>query len=106
DAAKKFVDDLYDIIKNVKVLYSYIVPMEDLQDQQTHRHTSATHCYLCKNPFTEENHKVRDHDHLTEEYRGPACNACNINYKLPHFIPVVLNNLSGYDAHFIIPQLG
>ncbi|WP_143442536.1 endonuclease domain-containing protein, partial [Klebsiella pneumoniae] len=66
----------------------------------------ATVCFICENTFTLDNIKVRDHDHLTGEYRGPACNTCNINYKLPSFIPVVLHNLSGYDAHFIIPELG
>ncbi|WP_205068506.1 endonuclease domain-containing protein, partial [Vibrio cholerae] len=63
-------------------------------------------CYLCNKVFTEDNIKVHDHCHLTGVYRGAACNACNINFKLPNFVPVVLHNLSGYDAHFIIPELG
>lgn len=105
NAAKRFVDELYDIANKVEILYSYIVPMEDLSDQQNLQHLSATTCYICCGPFTEENGKVRDHDHLTGLYRGAACNACNINYKLPKFIPVVLHNLSRYDAHFIVPEL-
>lgn len=105
-AAKRFVDDLYDIAEKVSTLYSYIVPMENLTDLQELCHQMEDICYLCKKDFTEDNIKVRDHDHLTGAYRGAACNACNINFKLPKFVPVVLHNLSGYDAHFIIPELG
>lgn len=106
NAASKFVDDLYVIARKVHTLYNYIVPMEDLDENQEEQHNSASRCYLCENPFTDVNGKVRDHDHLTGYYRGAACNSCNINYKLPNFIPIILHNLSGFDAHFIIPQLG
>lgn len=106
EAAKRFVDDLYDIADKVSTLYSYIVPMEKLTDLQELCHLVSDVCYLCEKEFTESNVKVRDHDHLTGAYRGAACNACNINFKLPNFVPVVLHNLSGYDAHFIIPELG
>ena len=80
--------------------------MKTLLENERELHNSALRCYLCEMEFTEDNGKVRDHDHLTGIYRGPACNRCNINYKLPRFIPVVLHNLSGYDAHFIVPELG
>lgn len=106
DAATKFIDDLYDIANKVERMYSNIIPMKALSNDELLRHQTATTCYLCNCDFVLGNHKVRDHDHLTGNYRGPACNNCNINYKLPRFIPVILHNLSGYDSHFIIPQLG
>lgn len=106
NAAKKFVDEMYDIAEKVKILYGYVVPMEPLEELEILRHGEATQCYLCEEEFTDENYKVRDHDHLTGKYRGPACNSCNLNYKLPKFISIVFHNLSKYDAHFIIPELG
>jgi len=106
DAATRFVDQLYDVARKVEQLYGNIVPMSQLVEEQLRDYDSATLCYLCGNAFTHDNIKVRDHDHLTGLYRGPACNRCNINYKLPNFIPVVLHNLSGYDSHFIVPELG
>lgn len=105
-ASEKFIDALYEITKKVEIMYKCIVPMLNLNDSEQRKHNSATKCYICENNFTTENVKVRDHDHLTGLYRGPACNNCNLNYKLPNFIPVVFHNLSGYDSHFIIPQLG
>lgn len=105
-AAEKFLDELYDICKKVEILYSYIVPMESLTQCEERKHEEANVCYICMEGFTENNMKVRDHNHLTGSYRGPACNNCNINYKLPNFIPVVMHNLSRYDAHFIVPHLG
>lgn len=106
NASSKFLDDLYDIATKVEILYGNIIPMAALTEDELQLHDNAITCYICNNVFTKDNGKVRDHDHLTGKYRGPACNSCNINFKLPRFIPVLLHNLSGYDSHFIIPELG
>ncbi|WP_143442465.1 endonuclease domain-containing protein, partial [Klebsiella pneumoniae] len=90
-----FFDDLYDIAEKTSIIYSFVVPMEPLSDLQELCHQMSVVCYLCSKGFSDENVKVRDHDHLTGIYRGAASNSCNINYKLPNFIPVVLHNLSG-----------
>jgi len=106
EAARKFVDDLYIIAGKVEKMYKDVAYMTPMTDHEKHQHNLATTCYLCRSTFTLDNAKVRDHDHLTGAYRGAACNSCNLNYKIPFFIPVVLHNLSGYDSHFIIPELG
>ena len=31
---------------------------------------------------------------------------CNLRHKIPSYIPVVFHNLSGYDAHLFIRELG
>ena len=49
--------------------------------------------------------KVRDHDHLTGLYRGPACNSYNLKLKYKPHIPIISHNFTGYDNHFIIPEL-
>ena len=66
----------------------------------------ATKCHICYKPFTLRDPKVRDHCHYTGLYRGPAHSLCNLRYKIPSYIPVVFHNLSGYDAHLFIRELG
>ena len=48
--------------------------------------------------------KVKDHCHYTGKFRGAAHSKCNLNYKVPKNIPIVIHN-AGYDTHFIISQL-
>ena len=66
----------------------------------------ATKCHICFKGFQEDNPNVRDHCHYTGLYRGPAHRICNLRYKIPRCIPIVSDNLSEYDAHLIIRELG
>ena len=51
-----------------------------------------------------ENRKnVEDHCHYTGKLRGAAHSICNLNYKVPKDIPIIIHNNS-YDTHFIINQ--
>ena len=45
--------------------------------------------------------KVKDHCHYTGKFRGAAHSKCNLNYKVPKDIPIIIYN-AGYDTHFII----
>ena len=47
-----------------------------------------------------------DHCHYTGRYRGPTHRNCNLRYRILSYIPVVFHNLSGYDAHLFIKELG
>ena len=38
------------------------------------------------------------------KFRGAAHSICNLNYKVPKDIPMVIH-ISSYDTHFIISQL-
>ena len=62
-------------------------------------------CHICERAIGDDI-KVKDHCHLTGKYRGAAHQDCNLKYKEPSFIPVIFHNLSGYDAHLFIKQLG
>ena len=44
--------------------------------------------------------------HFTGRYHGAAHNSCNLKYRNPYFTPVVFHNLSGYDSHLFIKNLG
>ena len=82
------------------------LPMDPLTKKQWKKHKKATKCHICYKPLTQTNLKVRDHCHYTGLYRGPSHSLCNLRYKIPSYIPVVFHNLSGYDVHLFITELG
>ena len=82
------------------------LPMDPLTKKQWKKYKKAIKCHICYKPFTLRDPKVRDHCHYTGLYRGPAHSLCNLRYKIPSYIPVVFHNLSGYDSHLFIRELG
>ena len=70
---------------------------------------SSKKCYICQKQYTDEDIRVRDHCHITGEYRGSAHQDCNLKLRLSPSkiqIPVFFHNLTGYDSHFIMQQIG
>ncbi|KAJ4437396.1 hypothetical protein ANN_17540 [Periplaneta americana] len=108
DAAKHFVQDMVMETKKIEqILFDDIKEMIPLTSEENVAYSNANICHICKKGnFTVDNYKVRDHDHLTGKFRGAAHNECNLRYQHQHFIPIVLHNLSSYDGHFIVRELG
>ena len=70
---------------------------------------SSNKCYICNKQYSEKDIRVRDHCHITGEYRGSAHQDCNLKLRLSPSkiqIPVFFHNLRGYDSHFIMQQIG
>ena len=82
--------------------------MDLLISKQWKKYNKASRCHTCFEQFgdSKKGPKVRDHCHYTGRYRGPAHRNCNLMYRIPSYIPVVFHNLSGYDAHLFIRELG
>ena len=101
---KKFCEH---IISEAKRLYNSFreKPMTPLTKSQLKEYARVTKCHICFKPFSEKERKVRDHCHYTGLYRGAAHSSCNLQYKIPSYIPVVFHNLAGYDAHLFIREL-
>ena len=77
--------------------------------KEEERYNEETRCWICKGEFDDKDknkEKVKDHCHYTRRYRGAAHNECNLNYRKPNFTFVVFHNLSGYDSHLFIKNLG
>ena len=72
--------------------------MKRLILEQWREYNNATNCSVCAKLVKSVDKKVRDHDHLTVEYRGPARNACNLNYRIdPKKVKItcIIYNLKG-----------
>ena len=95
------------IISEAKRLYSSFPekPMAPLTKSQIKEFKQAAKCHICFKPFSEEKRRVRDHCHYSGLYRGAAHSSCNLQYKIPSYIPVIFHNLAGYDAHLFIREL-
>ena len=96
------------IEKEAKRLY-HMFPekaMDSLTPEQKRDFRIAKRCHICMYPFKPGELKVRDHCHYTGKYRGAAHEKCNLRYAVPNYIPIIFHNLSGYDAHLFIRELG
>ena len=102
DVAQKFVEMLEEDVKKI-----YKIPAKEMIFGEKERadFERATECWIWQGKLKGDD-RVRDHCHYTGKYRGAAHNKCNLKYKKPSFIPVVFHNLSGYDSHLFIKNLG
>ena len=98
---KRFCKDLKE--HATKIINCEKKVMVPLTKEEKEDYNNQKVCYICKKEFIDD--KVRDHCHYTGKYRGAAHNTCNLRYKIPKNIPVIFNNGSTYDYHFIIREL-
>ena len=111
DAMEKFVEWLE---KDVREITNIPKKKMVFSKEEANQFNRATECWICKDEFDDipnekgykKNEKVKDHCHFTGRYRGAAHSKCNLKYHKPDFIPVVFHNLSGYDSHLFIRNLG
>ena len=106
DVSRKFVEMLEEDIKNIFKQFNFSKKMVPLTTQELREFLKAKICWICQKKFQENDNKVRDHDHFTGKFRGAAHNQCNLQFKKPKFTPVIFHNLSGYDAHLFVKNLG
>ena len=106
DVSRKFVEMLEEDIKKIFQQFNFSKKMAPLTTQELREFLKAPICWICQKRFEENDKKVRDHDHFTGKFRGAAHNKCNLQFKKPQFTPVIFHNLSGYDAHLFVKNLG
>ncbi|CAB0040505.1 unnamed protein product [Trichogramma brassicae] len=99
-----FAQNLQNIADKVLLFFDNPKPMRFTSAEKV-KFEKAKICHICKRGFTKKDNKVRDHSHVTGEYRGAAHSKCNINYRDVRFVPVIFHNLSGYDSHLFIREI-
>ena len=114
DCMNRFYQALTNENNRIQQILSNPAPMiYGLADERKFRNRKR--CHICSQKFKANSTKgktlftkVRDHCHITGKFRGPAHEACNLNYKFCQSlnrkvkVPVIIHNLRGYDSHLII----
>ena len=80
DTVQKFLEQ---VLAAATICRQYLVnniPRKRLTQEQWREYNNAANCSINAKPFKSTDTKVRDHKHLIDEDRGPAHNACNLNY--------------------------
>lgn len=106
DCIEWFIKELEIISKYAAKMLLDTKPMDrlNLEELRLMRDPNAI-CHICEEPFEPNQRRVADHCHFTGKFRGPAHGACNLKFKDTRTIPVLMHNLSRYDAHLFIKQL-
>ena len=115
DAMDVFFQQLEQELENIREDLKNERPLAMTEEEQE-AHNNAGKCWICDGPFKPYEQgdtgglwKVRDHDHLTGKYRGPAHSKCNLSLRIDPYktsIPVFFHNLKNYDAHHLISAIG
>ena len=105
DSIEEFLDAIMVAANGIRNILKKKIPMRQLTQQQQEDFNNAEKCHICERLFKSNDKCVKDQDHLTGEYRGPAQNSCNLQYRInPHTvkIPCIIHNLRSYDAAHLI----
>ena len=81
DCMKRFCEDLKE--QTIKIINYEKREMTPLANKENKLYRNQQACHKCKNEFSADDKKVRDHCHFTRKYRGAAHDVCNPNYKAP-----------------------
>ena len=106
-AVYKFMAAMLDEVKYCKKVMKkcFNKPLRMTKDNEK-EFQKADKCHICEKKYNETDVRVRDHCHVTGQYRGSAHQDCNLNFRLTEKIPVIFHNLRGYDSHFIMQEIG
>ena len=103
DISKKFIDSIEYEIRSIYKEFKFKKKIKMTRKDEI-VFQNAEICHICDQKL--DNDKVRDHCHFAEKYRGTARDYCNKNYQIPNIFPVIFHNLTGYDSHIFIKNLG
>ena len=98
DAAEMFLDQVLGAITTYRQHLANKISMKRLAQEQCREYNNTTNCLISAKLFKSADKKVRDEDYLTGQYRGPAYNACNLNYRIDPKnvkIPCIIHDLKG-----------
>ena len=106
-AVYKFMEAMLEEVKYCKKVMKkeFNKPLKMTKDDEKD-FKKANKCHICEKEYYKTDVRVRDHCHITSQYRGSAHQDCNLNFRITDKIPVVFHNLRGYDSHLIMQEIG
>ncbi len=85
DIGRIFFETLESEIRKVCDMIKY--PKKMKKGEGKREYDSATNCHICGKGFSETDRKVKDHCHISGNFRGAAHKECNLKFKVPKFTP-------------------
>ena len=106
-AVYKLMEAMLEEVKYCKniIKKEFTKPLRMTKDDEK-EFKKANKCHICEKEYNKTDVRVRDHCHITGQYRGSAHQDCNLNFQITDKIPVIFHNLRGYDSHFIMQEIG
>ena len=109
-AVYKFMEAMLDEVKycknTMKKFFNKPLKMTKKNEDDFQK---AKVCHICDKAYTDDDTRVRDHCHITGNYRGSSHQECNLKLRVDPDkinILVIFHNLRGYDSHFIMQEIG
>jgi hypothetical protein len=117
DSTRKFIGGAHHGCVKIKCeateenLSEAVYRTEGLSIEEENTFKKATKCCLCKMSLRADinDNRVRDHDHFTRKYRGPAHRRCNLLLRIKPDeikIPLIYHGGKHYDFHHEVRELG
>jgi hypothetical protein len=117
DSTRKFIGGAHHGCVKIKCeateenLSEAVYRTEGLSIEEDNIFKKATKCCICKMSLRADmnDNRVRDHDHFTGKYRGPAHRRCNLLLRINPDeikIPLIYQGGKHYDFHHEIRELG
>ena len=100
-----FVDEVIKLENKMAFYFKNTKKDIIMTDEDEENYKDDNICRFCEKEILYN--KVRDHCHLTGDYRGPAHSECNINVTQDqsNFIPFIFHSFSNYDCHMFFKKL-
>ena len=80
-----------------------------MTDEEEELFKTAEECHICRKKYLDTEVRVRDHCHITGQYRGSAQQDCNLKLRIDpdkFKVPAIFHNLCRYDSHFKMQEIG
>ena len=99
----KFLDCLLAEEKRIKSILKHVTPT-NVTVREGDNYQNAVHCHISEDELGQE--RVRNHNHLTGNFRGQANYDCNLNHKFSNRIPLIFHNLKNFDGYLLVRTSG